>query len=576
MCCPDAIITLAAVVGIQRREKLHECFDDESGPFTYARVNNKCEYFDISTCVWKFAAGDAFHEDCLRSRLLPAGPLFLLHCGPHNAEATGHTVGVYLSGVHSGEPGVTLADNAQARTTRISWLEFCEYLVSIGNHVIFPLHLSTWDETVLSTQAGAGVCGLGPEGDLQAGVSTPAEVATLEQLRTALRQEGALAVDTMFRTPASFQSFIAGASHVPGEAERTNRIMRAVAVLMHFGVIESLQQCPACAGQVRMLPATGKNSPTWVCCRTPSKKGHLAKVVGPRGELAHIYASWWMAFLHFVVYMRSGVRAKSIVADLRALYGTSHETLARWTKLYSSVLKRSLVEVELVLIGRDGNEVVSIDESAFGHIKGVAKKPAGNLVVHTLPGKTVWKRPAAQAHSRAVQKRPGGLARASSKRSEVSRKRPAGGIGKKTFTGGKKASNVRWLWGAVECGPKGGTKKSHKLKNKRVFIKMLPKTEDAIAQKPRGKETLAQAMLECLSKDCGHTHFPPPLLLFPSHTSVSPPPPLPGALLHACVWWRASLPVRLRCCLEARKVRYFLNILNIVRFWHSMGCAPRR
>lgn len=502
MCCPDAIVTLAAVVGIKNREKLHECFDDESGPFTYARVHNKSEYFDISACVWKVAGGDAFHEECLRSRLLPAGPFFLLHCGPLSPEATGHTVGLYLSGVHSGAPGVTLADNAQARTTRISWLEFCEYLTNIGSHVIFPLHLITCDEPVLSTQAGTSLGDLGPEGDLQAGVSTPAEVATSAELQTALRKEGAWAVDTMFRTPASFQSFIVGESHLPGGVQRTERIMRAVVVLLHFGVIESLQQCPACAGQVRMLPATGRNSPTWVCCQTPSKKGHLAKVVRPGGELAHVYASWWMAFLHYVVYMRSGARIKNMVADMRALYGLSHDTVARWTRLYSSVLKRYLVEVELVLIGRDGNEVVSIDESAFGHIKSVAKKPAGTLVVRTMPGKTVWRRPAARPQKGTAQKRASFLARPSRKMSQVSHKRPAGKIAKKPSNGGKKLSSVRWLWGAVECGPKGGAKKSHKLKNKRVFMKMLPKAEDALAQKPRGKETLAQAMLECLSKDC--------------------------------------------------------------------------
>ena len=57
-----------------------------------------------------------------------------------------------------------------------------------------------------------------------------------------------------------------------------------------------------------------------------------------------------------------------------------------------------------------------------------------------------------------------------------------------------KRSNSRWLWTAVELGRKGGEKKSHKHKNKRVAMVLLPGKESAPDNKLRGNDSLAIVM----------------------------------------------------------------------------------
>lgn len=313
-------------------------------------------------------------------------------------------------------------------------------------------------------------------------------------------------------------------------------LINAALIFEAYSVTIPPAECRVCSAPVVIVPGNEKNGAAWICSLNSSKsQGHTRLPVRMKGAMQPIFASRWLQYLHFVVYMKCDTRWNRITAGMHATYGTSHGALQSWMGIYSEILKRYLVEVVGLELGEDGCPmVVSLDETAVGKdFSMLRQKPAGAVVADggerrqsgkadhiekVLPGMTVWKQEAAGGpRGRGSPRNMGPLRRLNKKTpcgkcmpADAVAKRPAAPVGgrvsmkKPGKRGGGKYTSPKWMWGAVECGAPGGVKKSHLKGDKKVFLSLLPDARDAPYGKPRGKVSLSNAMAECLGP---HTPF---------------------------------------------------------------------
>ena len=218
--------------------------------------------------------------------------------------------------------------------------------------------------------------------------------------------------------------------------------------------------------------------------------------------MSTIRSAHWMAFLRFIVFMKNDTRWSAIVAafDNGGSVSMSKPALTTWCRIYSSILRRYLVEVAGIIVGKDSGEVLAYDESIRGQLKNKDRKldraKAVSRIKSRRPGRTIWHKKPAAAKSQVQNK---ASVKASSVKKQLLKKpanvwkKPAGRSVKKQVL--KKPSQVwrkpaasnRWIWGAVEVGKVGGKKKFHSTGDKRVTLTMLPPPEQAIERKTRGK-----------------------------------------------------------------------------------------
>lgn len=266
--------------------------------------------------------------------------------------------------------------------------------------------------------------------------------------------------------------------------------IRALMAFGKHGAIHTFKKCGDCKKHgARFVQFKESRSEGvkyhWVCA------GYKGKACWQRSAamgsvLEGLANKCWFPFLHFVTLMTSGERMKCIYQEIEDAYDIRQQVVDVWKQKYLVCLKVYLEKVDGPMVGNIA-EVISVDESTMTRDMSNAAKPMGfktkprrmgsnsanKVKTRTLPGRTIWKRPASGKTKRTMRK-------PASAMKKVCR-RPAA----------DKRSSSRWLWTAVECGQKDGVKKSHKLKNKRVVIRMLPRKKDAIKGQPRGKDSLA-------------------------------------------------------------------------------------
>jgi len=203
-------------------------------------------------------------------------------------------------------------------------------------------------------------------------------------------------------------------------------------------------------------------------------------------------------FLHYIVCMRANMRIGLILQSFQSLCGFPNKTQNHWYSIYTEILGKYLDDVDSKLIGGP-DEVVAVDETAM-RAKRIVQKPGtpGRKSTQTrtghiekrLPGRTVWKKLAAM-------KRPAaGAARKNTRTPQADtlvRKKPAGSVQKKPA-----GAETRWLWAAVELGPRNGRPRSHTDGTKRVRMQLLPEAANAADKKPRGIRSITAAMKDAI------------------------------------------------------------------------------
>ena len=204
----------------------------------------------------------------------------------------------------------------------------------------------------------------------------------------------------------------------------------------------------------------------------------------------------WFGFLQFVVMMKADYRFKTIVQEIRDCCGVTKSYVVKWRVKYQTCSARYLEEADGLQVGQSKEEIIAVDESATTRDMMKTSKPPGFKIKRTrvgshgknpnvkarLPGKTLWKKPAMQKKpAQRVLRKPAMLKRPAKK-------------GRVAGTDRDRRSNSNWLWAAVECGQKGGPKKSRKLGNERVAMVLLPRKADAPPTGSRGTESLTIAM----------------------------------------------------------------------------------
>ena len=243
-------------------------------------------------------------------------------------------------------------------------------------------------------------------------------------------------------------------------------------------MVDKRRTCPKCmAGRLVIASGGSRNACKWMCSTSKSHKHFQQKLIVD-GPLSAVQTSHLPAFLHFVVCMKSDMRMSKVEAALKDIHGIgSYNTLRQWYILYTDTLRKYLEEVDGMKLGGP-DQVVVVDET-FARAKRVVHKKGtpgrkgsrrGGHIETKLPGRTIWKRPAAN-----IMKRPSCL------------KRPAGVMK-------KPSRDQRWIWGAVGVGMRGGAPNTHGAGTKRVHFALLPEADQAPEQKPRGVQSLAQRM----------------------------------------------------------------------------------
>jgi hypothetical protein len=275
--------------------------------------------------------------------------------------------------------------------------------------------------------------------------------------------------------------------------------VRACAVFVKYGVVETIRECPRCRGGVRLgirKLGCGYTTLQWTC--EEGGWAHLGECINSFGLLVNVPINSWMPFLSFFKQLRLGHRLSEIAKELRAGYGaiSVSQTIPKWRRLYQAQLHKACEINDVLMIGKEKGDVVVVDETVVGvHkydgfsaiTKGISKgsprirkdtrsKPVvAKRILRREPGRTIWRKPAAR-------KRPAGLKNA--KKHVL--KRPAA-------NSSDRRSNGRWLWLGVLVGNKKNVY-THSNQKKQVTFRMMPKKDDAKSHRPRGllemKDTL--------------------------------------------------------------------------------------
>ena len=286
---------------------------------------------------------------------------------------------------------------------------------------------------------------------------------------------------------------------------------RALVVFLHYGLVQTVKECPVCKGPVHIQSriTKGCSTLTWTCTRLGHK--HLDKSVNGFGILKKVSINNWMPFLNLLVLFWLERAWRDIVIEMQDAYGNIKEhTLTSWRRLAQSVIKKYIDVVNGWVIGSE-NVVVVIDESVIGWNKDAPKgirkfSPARRTglrsrravrkrILKRLPAKTLWKKPAG-----AVMKKPAGavMKKPSSTSCGTVMKKPASKV---SVQGTEKdpRANGRWMWAAVAVG-KGSQLYTHENGLKTFTYKFLPNKSLAQDGKPRGLKEIRSVLQERVAK----------------------------------------------------------------------------
>lgn len=108
--------------------------------------------------------------------------------------------------------------------------------------------------------------------------------------------------------------------------------IRAILILMHYGLVKGLRRCPSCRRQP-ILTCRKDGSWKWTC--PAMGNNHLQHTLNSHGFLKVIRVGNWIAWLQFITFLRSGERWATILVEMGKAYGvTSHKDLEKWRRDY--------------------------------------------------------------------------------------------------------------------------------------------------------------------------------------------------------------------------------------------------
>lgn len=247
-------------------------------------------------------------------------------------------------------------------------------------------------------------------------------------------------------------------------------------------------------------------------CSSRGNKCYRARLC-PAGLLSNIHVPHWLAFVYFVNAMRLNYRWSKIMADIEAVFGVKNKrTFQSWRALYQDALTQYMLKHKSMILGTCPGDVVVFDETHMGSQRGISKsssteratsrsKPIVAMkVLKRLPARTIHKRPALRRPAASSASRPAAqpLRRPASVKKSIFNKNKRG-TDKDARSGG------RWLFAAVLVGRKT-ERYTHENGKKKFSFAILPKPALAPDHKSRGKESMKQAILSCISQKAFLVH----------------------------------------------------------------------
>ena len=320
-----------------------------------------------------------------------------------------------------------------------------------------------------------------------------------------------------FQSDTSFKHYIIDRRVLDSNGQNVSLTLRAIALMLRTGIILGMHKCTECNGPTRLECSNpdGCLRYRWTC-RTSGHK-HMNAPVNFHGFMKEITISNWLAFLHMLNMLRLGMPWVHIINELQFGYGNIKEhTMTQWRRSFQQALGRALKNMDQMMIG-GLNYTVVIDECLVGtHPEdgwsmgnnGINKsgypqersnvrsetpsmKKAQGMKV--LPARTLRKGESKAAGSYTLLKKPAAVM----KRPSAAVKRPS------TFTSMKRPAahrrplrvlkkpaqnlklNGKWLWLAV-CVGRGSKVFTHGNGLKKITYRLLPRTSQAVNNKPRG------------------------------------------------------------------------------------------
>ncbi|OLP88544.1 hypothetical protein AK812_SmicGene30107 [Symbiodinium microadriaticum] len=190
--------------------------------------------------------------------------------------------------------------------------------------------------------------------------------------------------------------------------------------------------------------------------------------------LSSLRSQNWMAFLYFLVFMACNEKIMRIEEELLSVHGTSKTTVHRWQIFYQNCLTTYMNAQKLNKVGGHKRRCV-MDEIAVGKVgvrvdnsisklRSMTRRPV--RISKREPYNSIWKRGA----------RPGVKVKAKSAKDK------------------RKSKNTQWLWFGVEYGKDKFVPFTHGAGTKRVAATVLPSSSSASDKKPRGHDSIKQAL----------------------------------------------------------------------------------
>lgn len=181
-------------------------------------------------------------------------------------------------------------------------------------------------------------------------------------------------------------------------------------------------------------------------------------------------------------------------------------TFQSWRALYQDALTKYMTKHQSMILGKSLGDVVVFDETHMGSQRGISKSSATESVNSRskpiVAMKVLERLPARALHKRPAMRRPASAS--SSCPAARPLLRPAS-VMKTVFNENKRGTDKdarsagRWLFDAVLVGHKS-EKYIHENSKKRFSVAILPKPALAPDEKSRGKASMKQAILSCISK----------------------------------------------------------------------------
>ena len=353
-----------------------------------------------------------------------------------------------------------------------------------------------------------------------------------------------------FQSDTHFRHYMLQRQVLDEDGQNVSLTLRSIAVFLRTGIVLGMHKCAECSGPTR-LECSKSSSDGGVryrrTCRTSGHK-HMNHSVNSCSFLSKVNINNWMPFLRIMNMLRLGLPWVRITDEMRAGYGNvKDDTMLGWRRLYQGSLGKALVNTNQMKVG-GANHTVVIDECLVGTHpedrwslgnRGINKNGAheqeradarheatsmkvakGSMKV--FPARTIKKGERKALRSFALIKRPAASFSSHMKRpsASVSMKRPsASGSMKRPSASGcikrpsahrrplrilkKPAANLKlngkWLWLAV-CVGRGNQVFTHENGLKKITYRLLPRTSQAVNNKPRGLYEIRDTLLSRIHK----------------------------------------------------------------------------